>query len=275
MGATYLVVADIFFPSVSALMVSFFMIAILSIALTIATIYKIKKDRQKVAHTDNDYKVIEEENAHLQNTLDKEKTESDNAFIEKQTNLEKDTAELDFRRASSNPVHVTLDLNCKHAKLDIKDECKIRLNPAHSRKKDLKETLIVVAKEGYSSGKRYWEVEVGDKPEWEIGVLTEAAKNKLTMEKLEKPLEEEFVGMRWYQNQYHCIGGNSLTDNQNEQCKVVGVFLDLQEEMLSFYNVQLMFPIRSIPIEFSKKMYPFFNPGYDEKYLGVCQVKYL
>lgn len=169
-------------------------------------------------------------------------------------------------------VSVTLDPKVKHAKLNLKDKNRVRFDQLNAGPKKPQGATIAVAQEGFSSGKHYWEVEVGDKTEWELGVLTEKAREKLENEKLEKPLEDGCVGMRLFQGKYYCTGGNSLTDGQNEKCDVVGVFLDMEEDTLSFFNVQLMCPIRTIPVEFYEKMYPFFNPGYDDSYLGVRQV---
>lgn len=166
-------------------------------------------------------------------------------------------------------VNITLDSKCTHAKLNIRDKNQVRLDPSYMGQKPPQGTLIAVANKGYEMGKIYWEVEVGGKADWELGLLTETAKEKLRKEKLEKPLEDGYVSMRWYQGQYHCTGGNSLTVGENEECEVVGVFLDMEEDMLSFYDVQRMCPIRAIPTKFLEEMYPFFHPGNDEKCLGL------
>lgn len=171
-------------------------------------------------------------------------------------------------------VDVTLDPKCTHAKLIIKEKNKVKYNHSPLEQlKDPKGLLIAVANEGFSKGKMYWEVEVGDKCEWELGVITITARKRLEEEKLEKPLEEGYIGIRWFQGKFHCSGGNSLPDGQNEECEAVGVFLDMNEQVLSFYNVQKMCPIRSIPYRFSEEMYPFFNPGSDDKFLKVRPIR--
>lgn len=178
----------------------------------------------------------------------------------------------DMIASSSFLVTVTLDPQCTHPELTMKGKNRIKLNSACLGKKDFKGALITVAHEGFSSGKFYWEVEVGGKTFWEAGVLAETVRNSLLRERLEKSLEEGYVSMRRFQSQYYCIGGDSLTDSQNEECAVVGVFLDLEENVFSFYDVQLMCCIRSIPVEFSEKMYPFFSPGREESFLGIRPV---
>lgn len=272
MGTTSLFVAGIFFPSTSILMVVFFIMAIFSIVLVLATYFKLKKDRWKIALTENEYKSIEEETRLLQKTLDEEKNQYQKDLKDFQENFEKATAELEFRRASSNAVSIILDSKVKHTKLNLKDKNRVKLDQPNAGQKNLQGALIVVAQEGYSYGKYYWEVEVGEKPDWELGVLTAKAREKLEKEKLEKPLEDGYVGMRRFQDKYYPSGGDSIIDCQNEKCEVVGVFLDMEQNALSFFDVQRMCPIRIIPVEFKAKMYPYFNPGYDDSYLGVRQV---
>nr|XP_009930464.1 PREDICTED: E3 ubiquitin-protein ligase TRIM39-like [Opisthocomus hoazin] len=40
-----------------------------------------------------------------------------------------------------------------------------------STQKEIPPKAMVVANEGFSEKKHYWEVEVGDKPEWALGVV--------------------------------------------------------------------------------------------------------
>ncbi|XP_054848839.1 butyrophilin subfamily 2 member A2-like [Eublepharis macularius] len=268
-GSTSVIIADIFFPSTSRWMVAFFMIAVLGMIVIIAIFCKLNKNRWKLALSDNERKATEEEIGRLNIILEKEKVVSQEALKEVQARYENTMAELEFRSAVSHAVNITLDPHCTHPKLIIQGKNRVKLNSSDSGQKDLKGTLIAVANEGFSSGKLYWEVEVGGRPFWELGVLAETVRKRLINERLEKPLEEGYVSIQWFQCQYHCTGGNSLTDSQNKECAVVGVFLDFEENMLSFYDVELMCLIRSIPVEFFEKMYPFFNPGSDEKYLGV------
>ncbi|KFW71520.1 Butyrophilin subfamily 1 member A1, partial [Pygoscelis adeliae] len=75
---------------------------------------------------------------------------------------EKVQNELDFRRARSNAVDITLDENCKHPSLIIKEKNRVK----SSTQEEILPKAVVVATEGFSEKKHYWEVEVGDKSEW-------------------------------------------------------------------------------------------------------------
>ncbi|KGL85566.1 E3 ubiquitin-protein ligase TRIM39, partial [Tinamus guttatus] len=50
----------------------------------------------------------------------------------------------------------------------VKDTGKITTVPRTEMRFD--SHLFVLAKEGYTSGKRYWEVDVGEKKNWEVGI---------------------------------------------------------------------------------------------------------
>ncbi|XP_060549656.1 uncharacterized protein LOC132712405 [Pantherophis guttatus] len=61
LGSTSLVIEDIFFPATSGFMVAFFLIAILSILIIIGTIYKLKRDKLKIAQAVNEKDALQDE----------------------------------------------------------------------------------------------------------------------------------------------------------------------------------------------------------------------
>nr|XP_042703972.1 butyrophilin subfamily 2 member A1-like [Chrysemys picta bellii] len=262
------VIADVFFPATSPWMTAFIVILLISIALVSAAIYKLKKNNETTALAVNDKKAIEDETRLLKKELETEHQKSQQAIQEIQEKFEKAMAELDFRRARSNAVNITLDSDCKHPKLSLKDKNRV---VSTAEKKAVRD-LIVVANEGFSEKKQYWEVEVGDKLEWELGVLTQNEREKLKNEKMEKPPEKEYWSLRLSEDQYHCSWKSDTITSEDKKCQVVGIFLDWEEGMISFYNVELMCPVVSITQEFKGKLYPFFNPGNDKQYLGIRPV---
>ncbi|XP_009474647.1 PREDICTED: butyrophilin subfamily 1 member A1-like [Nipponia nippon] len=134
-------------------------------------------------------------------------------------------------------VNITLDENCKHPSLIIEEKNRVK----SSTQEEILPKAVVVATEGFSEKKHYWEVEVGDKSEWELGV-----------------------------GEYSLTGG---TDVRNcKPCSIVGVFLDQDHNVLSFFDVKEKCLLVSLPLEFSGNLYPFFCPGSDGKWLGVRPV---
>ncbi|XP_038238104.1 butyrophilin subfamily 2 member A1-like [Dermochelys coriacea] len=262
------VIADVFFPATSPWMTAFIVILLISIALVIAAIYKLKKNNETTAQAVNDKKAIEDETKLLEKELETEQQKSQQEIQAIQEKSEKAMAELDFRRARSNAVNITLDSDCKHPELSLKDKNRV----VSTAEKKAHRDLIVVANEGFSEKKQYWEVEVGDKPEWELGVLTENERGKLKKEKMEKPPEKEYWSLRLSEGQYHCSWKSDTITPEDKKCPVVGIFLDWEEGMISFYNVEQMCLVVFIIQEFQGKLYPFFNPGSDKQYLGIRPV---
>ncbi|XP_065277118.1 butyrophilin subfamily 3 member A1-like [Emys orbicularis] len=188
--------------------------------------------------------------------------------------LESDKAgrELDFRRARSYMVPITLDPDFKHPELTIsKDGRIIQHDPASLGLATPPGALVAVGQEGFVARKvhdgeggacqGYWEVEVGNSPEWELGVLSKTVRGRVRQERLEKPPEGGFWALGRSGVQYHPSEANNVIQNLGVTPTVVGVYLDLEEESLSFYSVNSMALILKIPVEGSERLFPFLSPG--------------
>lgn len=263
-----LVIAEVFFPANSPWMAAFIVILLISIALVTAAIYKLRKNNQTTALAVNEKKAIEDEKMKLINELENQKEKSKKEIEEIEEMFKKAQAELDFRRARSNAVNVTLDSDCKHPSLSLKDKNRV-VSAAETK---FGRELVVVANEGFSEKKQYWEVEVWEKTEWELGLLTQDIRKKLKEEKMVKPPSDGYWSLRFSDGQYYCPGNSDKVTSHENECPVVGIFLDWEEDMIIFYNVEQLCPIGSIEQAFQGKLYPFFNPGGDRQYLGVRPV---
>ncbi|XP_026860936.2 E3 ubiquitin-protein ligase TRIM7-like isoform X3 [Electrophorus electricus] len=115
----------------------------------------------------------------------------------------------------------------------------------------------VQAKQGYLTGRHYWEVDVKKKYDWRIGVVKESAPRN------------GFVHMnttRGYWTLRLQLGSLiAMTDpitklNQFNPSKI-GVYLDIEEDHLSFYDTEKMKHIYTFKTDFSKsgKIYPVFG----------------
>nr|XP_006135189.1 butyrophilin subfamily 3 member A3-like [Pelodiscus sinensis] len=262
------VIADVFFPATSPWMAAFIVILLISIALVTAAIYKLKKNNETTALAVNDKKCIEDEILRLKKEEEDQKKKAQSEIQEIEEKYKKAMAELDFRRARSNAVNITLDSDCKHSNLSLLDKNRV-VSKTESK---VSREVIVIANEGFSERKQYWEVEVGDRPYWELGVLTQDMRDKMKKEKFEKLPEGRYWSLQFSGGQYNCHGKSDKIASDDDKCPVVGIFLDWEDEMITFYNVELSCPIEFIHLEFQGKLYPFFNPGGDKQYLGVRPV---
>uniref|UniRef100_A0A8U7P8D1 Uncharacterized protein n=1 Tax=Corvus moneduloides TaxID=1196302 RepID=A0A8U7P8D1_CORMO len=152
------------------------------------------------------------------------------------TYLEK---ELDLQELRSYRGDVTLDADTAHPRLEIsadgqkvKDTGVIRQVPSNEKRFD--SHLFVLAKEGYTSGKHYWEVSVGRRRSWALGIARESVTRKgpLTL---------------CPQNGFWAIGladGRdywAYTDHWTRlsvsgHLHKIGIFLNIPAKKLRFYN---------------------------------------
>uniref|UniRef100_A0A673G7U0 E3 ubiquitin-protein ligase TRIM39-like n=1 Tax=Sinocyclocheilus rhinocerous TaxID=307959 RepID=A0A673G7U0_9TELE len=161
-------------------------------------------------------------------------------------------------------MDVILDPNTAHPKLILSKDGKQvshggswRDVPNNPERFD--SSACVLGKDGFSCGRFYFVVQVGDKTEWDLGMTRESIerKGKVTV------CPEKGFWCIWLRN-----GGEYVA---NEYCPVplslkdkpqkVGVFVDYEEGLVSFYNVETKALIYSFTGQsFTEKIFPFFSP---------------
>ncbi|MBN3300211.1 A33 protein, partial [Amia calva] len=161
-------------------------------------------------------------------------------------------------------VDVTLDPNTANPylflsqdKKQVRDEDIEKNLPDNPERFD--ESLSVLGKEGFSSGRHYWEVEVGEKTEWTLGVAKESINRKGTM-KL-SPKNGYWTVVLRKGNEYKACAGPSVLLPLSPKPRKVGVFVDYEGGQVSFYNVEARSHIYSFSVKFTEKLYPYFYPG--------------
>ncbi|XP_030635127.1 butyrophilin subfamily 1 member A1 [Chanos chanos] len=118
--------------------------------------------------------------------------------------------------------------------------------------------LSVLGKEGFSSGRFYYEVQVSGKTEWILGVVRESVNRKGFITQC--PENGHWtVGRKG--NQYKARDDPSVLLSLKQNPQKVGVFVDYEEGLVSFYDVETMSHIYSFACQsFTEKLYPCFNP---------------
>ncbi|XP_029112215.1 butyrophilin subfamily 3 member A3-like [Scleropages formosus] len=155
---------------------------------------------------------------------------------------------------------VTLDPDTAHPKLRVHEDGKSvsavnKSLPVEPNKKRFDDHLCVLAKEGFSSGKHYWQVEVQDKTSWVIGVGKE---DKDTKEVFTP--EEGYWTLYYSKNDEFCavtVPETPLPADLKPQ--TVGVFMHYERGQLSFYNVDERCHIYTFNGTFQEKLFPFFG----------------
>lgn len=119
----------------------------------------------------------------------------------------------------------------------------------------------ITAKEGFSSGRHYWEVFVGESRDYKLGVVGESAQRKGLFD---MSPSNGYYAIWWSGSQMRALTAPPLTKVKTPpKLRQVGVFLDMEEGQVSFYNVKSGSEIYSFTCssEFTEKMFPLLGTG--------------
>uniref|UniRef100_A0A8C9R7G3 Zinc-binding protein A33-like n=1 Tax=Scleropages formosus TaxID=113540 RepID=A0A8C9R7G3_SCLFO len=161
---------------------------------------------------------------------------------------------------------MTLDPNTAHPKLSVSDDLTcVRNTGVEQQLPDSAERfdycVCVLGSEGFTSGKHSWEVEVGNKPRWIVGVVKESINRK---GKITATPENGFwvVALR-NGDKYRAGGVTNLTLKKKPQR--IRVHLDYDRGEVSFFNPTDMSHIYTFKDTFTEKLFPYFYPSpYDD-----------
>ncbi|XP_068581810.1 E3 ubiquitin-protein ligase TRIM39-like [Cebidichthys violaceus] len=119
----------------------------------------------------------------------------------------------------------------------------------------------VIAKENFSTGRHYWEVFVGDNKDWKLGVVSESAPRKGLFD---MSPSNGYYALWWNSSQMRALTTPPLTKVKSPpKLRQVGVFLDVDEGQVSFYNVKSGSEIYTFTgsSEFTERMFPLLGTG--------------
>ncbi|KAM7074455.1 E3 ubiquitin-protein ligase TRIM39-like, partial [Ciconia maguari] len=165
-------------------------------------------------------------------------------------------------------IDVTLDADTAHPRLEISDDGKrvkdtgiIRRVP--SKEKRFDSHTFVLAKEGYTSGRHYWEVDVGKRRSWALGIARESVTRKGTVTPSPK---NGFWVVGFADGQEYWAHSDPWTRlSVSGRLQKTGVFLDISAKKLSFYNVHKKTALYTFTLggdsSQEEKFFPFFSTG--------------
>ncbi|XP_059202675.1 E3 ubiquitin-protein ligase TRIM39-like [Centropristis striata] len=176
--------------------------------------------------------------------------------------------EAELKRVQRFAVDVVLDPDTAHPKLILSDDGK---QVSHSDEaKDLPDNperfsfcVIVLGKQSFSSGKFYYEVEVKDKTKWDIGVISSSASRK--GELTSSPECGYWTLQLRNGNEYVALADPDVLLSLRSQPQKVGVFVDYEDGLVSFYDVEAADIIYSFTgCSFTDKLHPSFSPCFND-----------
>ncbi|GCB64187.1 hypothetical protein scyTo_0013297 [Scyliorhinus torazame] len=178
-----------------------------------------------------------------------------------------------------NTAPVTFDPNTAHPKLLVAEDLsavrytrKRQQVPSNPGRFD--PCACVLGSEGFTSGKHSWEVEVGNKTDWDLGVAKESVNRKGEITALNPDNGYWTMILREGNKCWACE--KSLKPRQlSVQPRKIRVCLDYEGGKVSFYNSDNKSHIYTFTGTFTEKLYPYFCPcntdgGKNTEPLKIC-----
>ncbi|XP_042667280.1 zinc-binding protein A33-like isoform X3 [Centrocercus urophasianus] len=198
------------------------------------------------------------------NTPAEEVSPSEETIISASEKLDEEIESL-RRRTDKNSV--TFDADTAHPRLEVFDEGKSVKDTGTNRdvamnSKRFDSHIFILATEGFNTGKHYWEVDVGKKNSWELGVASEAVTRKGTV--ILCPRNGFWVMALSDGVEYWACTDPWTRLNVRSKPRKIGMLLDISAGQLSFYDPQGQTTLYTFNIAESDKkgkFFPFFSMG--------------
>ncbi|XP_056317156.1 E3 ubiquitin-protein ligase TRIM39 [Danio aesculapii] len=167
------------------------------------------------------------------------------------------------KRIQEYAVDVTLDSNTAHPRLILSENkkmvwCSESQQHVTNNRGRFDRVVCVLGREGFNSGRHYWEVEVNGKTDWDLGVASHSCNRKGKI-KVSPSNGYWFLSLR-DKNNYAFRTEPPTVLHLSTKPQKMGLFVDYEKGQVSFYNVDAKMHIHTFMDNFSETIYPFFSP---------------
>lgn len=168
-------------------------------------------------------------------------------------------------RVQQHAIEVTFDPDTAHSGLILSaDRKQVRCCDSKRKlpenPKRFTESVFVLGKQGFSSGRFYFEVQVKGKTKWSIGVAKESVSRKGDI-KL-RPQNGFWTLWMKSRGEYRALAGPPVSVPLRSAFEKVGVFVDYEAGLVSFHDVNNAATIYSFTgCHFTERLFPFFDPS--------------
>ncbi|XP_041653917.1 E3 ubiquitin-protein ligase TRIM21-like [Cheilinus undulatus] len=171
----------------------------------------------------------------------------------------------DLKKMQRHAVDLTLDPDTANPFLVVSEDGKEvktgdRKRNIPDKPERFDHVLNVLAKEGFSAGKFYYEVQVQGKTQWDLGVANQSINRKGDI-RLSPKSGYWTIWLR-KGNEFTANAGPATNLTVREIPQKVGVFVDYEDGQVSFYDVHARAQIFSFTgCNFTERLFPYFGPG--------------
>ncbi|XP_047434362.1 E3 ubiquitin-protein ligase TRIM21-like [Mugil cephalus] len=189
--------------------------------------------------------------------------------------------EAELKRVQQYAVDVTLDPDTANPYLILSDDGKqVHCDDMRKNLPDNPERFskcpCVFGMNSFPSGRFYFQVQVKGKTKWDLGVARESVNRKGDI--IASPQKGFWTVWLRNGNEYKVSTRPPVRLSLGSQPEMVGVFVDYEEGLVSFHDVDTAALIYSFTgCSFNDKLYPFFSPelnhgGKNSAPLIICPV---
>ncbi|XP_039889579.1 E3 ubiquitin-protein ligase TRIM21-like [Simochromis diagramma] len=179
--------------------------------------------------------------------------------------MKKKLFKTELKRVQQDAVDVTLDPDTANPYLILSDDGKqVKCGDVRKKLPDNPERftycVCVLGEQSFSSGRFYFEVQVKGKTDWDLGVSTESINRKGNI----RLIPQNGFWTVWLRNgsEYSACAAPPVRLCLRSGPQKVGVFVDYEEGLVSFYDVDAAALIYSFTgCSFTEKLFPYFRPG--------------
>ncbi|XP_035531783.1 E3 ubiquitin-protein ligase TRIM21-like, partial [Morone saxatilis] len=170
----------------------------------------------------------------------------------------------ELKRVQRYAINVTLDPDTAHPELILSDDGKqVKHGDVKKNLPDNPErfsnSLCVLGKQSFSSGRFYCEVQVKGKTKWTLGVARESINRKENIPP--SPQEGYWTICLRNGNKYKAFADPDVYLRLKWRPQKVGVFVDYEEGLVSFYDVRTAALMHCFTgCSFTEKLYLYFGP---------------
>ncbi|XP_046279375.1 butyrophilin subfamily 1 member A1-like, partial [Marmota monax] len=172
---------------------------------------------------------------------------------------------IDLEEARRYAEDITLDADTAHPSLHVSHGGKhVETLPMKQDVPDKSAPFtlapFVLGQKSFSSGLHYWEVEVPDKYTWNVGLCLDSVKRKISYNYTSP--ENGFWSISRIDRRYDALSVPRFVVNvENPPLKIVGIFLQYEKGLISFYDVKASSILYTFKSKFTQPLKPYFSPG--------------